>query len=141
MNLYVLVWQATLTKKSSKNKIKKTIYHTDLVPITFGVLISKERKSIKASLNGICWRNTYVKILMDSGASALIIHDSYVSKNYFITRQTSANKWFTMAGSFSTSCEAKIALKMPCLIFLRHFMWQPKKVIMMLFFVEIYFGI
>ena len=50
---------------------------------------------------------------MGSGASALIIHESYVNKNNFITRKISANKWSTMAGSFSTSREAKITLKMP----------------------------
>ena len=63
--------------------------------------------------NGARLRNTYVKILMDSNASASIIHESYVSKNNFITRKTSANKWSTMAGSFSTSCEAEITFKMP----------------------------
>ena len=42
-----------------------------------------------------------------------IIHESYVSKNNFITRKSSANKWPTTAGSFSTSHEAKIMLKMP----------------------------
>ena len=54
----------------------------------------------------------YVKILMDSGASASIIPKSYISKNNLITRKFSANKWSTMAGSFSTSCEAKITLNM-----------------------------
>ena len=48
----------------------------------------------------------------DSGASASIIHESYISENNFITRKTSAHKWSTMVGSFSTSREAKITLKM-----------------------------
>ena len=51
-----------------------------------------------------------IKILMDSGASASIIHESYVSK---ITRKTSMNKWFTIAGSFSTSSKTGITLKIP----------------------------
>ena len=75
------------------------------VIISFGALISKERNSKKMSpkQNGVRWRNTYVKILMNSGASASIIHESYVNINYFIARNTSANKWSTMAGSVSTS--------------------------------------
>ena len=101
--------------KLSKNKIKETIHQTGLVPITFGVLISKERnsKQVRPIQNGVCWKNTYVKILMDSGASASIIHESFESKNNFITRKPSMNKWSTMDGSFSTSREAEIALKMP----------------------------
>ena len=99
-------------KKLSKNKTKKKINQTDLVPITFGVLISKERNSKKVSpkQNDIHQRNTYVEILMDNCTSASIIHES--QKN-FITRKTSANKWSTMAGSFSTSHKAEITLKMP----------------------------
>ena len=48
---------------------------------------------------------------MDSDASASIIHESYVIKN--ILRKTSANQWSTMAGSFSTSHEIKIKVKLP----------------------------
>ena len=42
-------------KKLSKNKIKETINQSDLVPITFGVLMSKERNFKKVSLkqNGV----------------------------------------------------------------------------------------
>ena len=47
---------------------------------------------------------------MDSGASALIIHDSFVCLNEFYTRKTSANKWFTMTRSFLTSCEAEVEI-------------------------------
>ena len=43
---------------------------------------------------------------MDSGASASIIHESYISK------KISANNWFTMAGSFSTSNEAEITFQL-----------------------------
>ena len=78
-------------------------------------LISKERNSEKVSpkQNSVRWRNTYVKILMDSGASASIMHESYVSKYNLITRKTSANKWSKMVGSFSTTHKAEITLKMP----------------------------
>ena len=79
------------------------------------MLISKERntKKVTPKQNGVSWRNTYVKISMDSGVSASIIHKSYVSKSAFITRRTYANKWSIMAGSISTSHEAEITLKMP----------------------------
>ena len=70
--------------------------------------------------NGVRRRNMYVKILMDSCASASMIRESYVSKNNLITRKTSANQWSTMAGSFSTSDKAEITLKMPELIVKTH---------------------
>ena len=120
-------------KKLSKNKLKKTINQTDLVPITFGVLISKERNSKKVSpkQNGVGRRKTYVKILMDIGSSASIIHESYVSKHNFIPRKTSANKWSTMAASH----EAEITFKMPELNVTAHisapFHVTTKKVITM----------
>ena len=50
---------------------------------------------------------------MDSGANALIIHKSYVSKNNFFIWKNYAKEWFTMAVSFSTSREAKITFKTP----------------------------
>ena len=55
----------------------------------------------------------YVKILMDSGASASIIHEDFVRINKFNTKKTSANRWATMAGSFLTSCEAEVGIKLP----------------------------
>ena len=102
-------------KKLSKNKRKKIINQIDLVPIKFGVLISKERNSEKArpKKNDIRQKNMYVRILVDSSTSALIMHESYVNKNNFITMKTSTNKLSTMAGSFSTTREAGITLKMP----------------------------
>ena len=45
---------------------------------------------------------------MDSGASASIIHDT----NKFNKRKTFANKWSTLAGSFSTLCEAEVKFKL-----------------------------
>ena len=112
MNLFRLT--SHNNKKLSKNKIKKKNNQTDLVPITFGVLISKERNSKKVSPKQNCVRsrNMYVKILICCVASASIIHKSYVCKNNFITRKTSANKWSRMAGSFSTSHKSEITFKM-----------------------------
>ena len=62
----------------------------------------------------------YVKILMDSRASASIIHDSFVGTNKFNTTKTSKNKWFTMAGSCLTSCEAEVKIKLPELNLMTH---------------------
>ena len=135
-------------KKLSKNKRKKTINQTDLDPITFCFLTSNERNSEKISPKqpDVRRKNTYVKILMDSGASASIIHESCVSKNNLITRKTSMNQWSTMAGSFScsTSREAKITFKLSEFNVTAHsstpFHVTTKKVITMSFLVEIYFG-
>ena len=47
-------------KKLSKNKIKETVNQTNLFPITFGFLISKERnvKKVSPKENGALWKNT-----------------------------------------------------------------------------------
>ena len=52
-----------------------------------------------------------------SGTSASFIHNSFLCTNKFNTRNTSANKWSTMAWSFLTSCEAEIKIKLPELHF------------------------
>ena len=57
---------------------------------------------------------------MDSGASASIIHDSFVRTNKFNTRKTSANKWSTMAALFLTWYEAEVKVKLPELNFTGH---------------------
>ena len=57
---------------------------------------------------------------MDSGVRALIIHDSFVRTNKFITRKTSANTWSTMAESILTSCKAKVKIKLPELYLTAH---------------------
>ena len=50
---------------------------------------------------------------MDSGASALIIQESYENKNNFITSKNSASEFSTMVGSFSTSHGAEIPFEIP----------------------------
>ena len=70
--------------------------------------------------NDVCSTSRYVKILMDSGASASIIHDSFLRANIFNTRKTSANKWSTMARSFSTLCKVEVKIKLPKLNFTSH---------------------
>ena len=57
---------------------------------------------------------------MDSSASTLIIHDSFVHTNNFNTKKTSTNKWSAMAGSFLTSCKAEIKFKLPEFNFTAH---------------------
>ena len=71
--------------------------------------------------NDIRSNSRYVKLLMDSGASALIIHDSFKRTNKFITNKTSANKWSTVAGSFLTSCKAEVKIKTSRIKFYAHF--------------------
>ena len=67
-------------------------------------MIPKECSSENASLkqNGARPKNTFIKILMDSGASALM------------------RKWSTMASSFSRLHEAEIELKTPELYVTAH---------------------
>ena len=50
---------------------------------------------------------------MDSGTSTSIIHVIFVRTNKFNTRNTSANKLSTMAGSLLTSCEAEVKINLP----------------------------
>ena len=68
---------------------------------------------------------------MDGGASASIIHVSFVRTYKFSSRKTSANKWFAMVGSFSTSCEAEVKIKLPQLNLMAHIFAQDKRVITM----------
>ena len=65
--------------------------HEDLIWIIFGKLISEDKKRRKDSKNMRVLQNDvrsnsrYIKILMDSGTSALIIHVSFVHTNKFNT--------------------------------------------------------
>ena len=70
-------------------------------------------KNMSVLQNDVRSTSRYVKILMDSNASASIINNSFVRANKFNTRKTSANKWSTMAGSFLMSCEAEAKVKLP----------------------------
>ena len=74
--------------------------------------------------NYVRGNSRYVKILMDSGAIASIIHDSFVRTNKFNTRKTSANKWTTMAGSFLTLCKAEVKIEFPKLNVMAHIFAQ-----------------
>ena len=50
---------------------------------------------------------------MDSGASSLSIHNSVVRTNKFNTRKINLNEQSTIPGCVSTSCEAKVQIKLP----------------------------
>ena len=96
-----------------KTKYFESTKLDDLVPITFSAFIPKDKIRKTASENMSILQNDvrstsrYVKILIDSVTSALIIHDSFVQKNNLYNRKTSVNKWSAMAGLFSTSYKAK----------------------------------
>ena len=70
----------------------------DLVPIIYSELFPVDKIPKNDSKNMIILQNDvystprYEKILMDSGESASIIHDSFVCTNKFNTRKNSANK-------------------------------------------------
>ena len=61
-----------------------------LVPITLGELISEDKirnndsENISVSQNDVLSTSRYVKILIDSSASASIIHDSFVRTNKLV---------------------------------------------------------
>ena len=103
--------------------------------MTCGELFPKDKihknnsKSMSVSQNNVHSTSRYVNILMDSSASASIIHDSFVPTNKFNTRKTSTYKLSTMAGSFPLSCEVEV--KIAQLTFLHHFTYLAKTVITM----------
>ena len=108
-----------LIKHKQNNKYFESSIHVDLVSINFNELIPKDKirkkdsKNMSVLQNDVRSTSSYVKILIDSGANLLIIPNSVVYTNKFNTRKTSVNKWSTMAGSFSTSCEAEVKMKFP----------------------------
>ena len=90
----------TNTSKNNPNT------NVDLVPITFGNIISRvnnhdrnsklkkvKKKNDTISINNKKDKHTNqsVKILLDSGASASIISNSYVAKNDYVKNKTSSN--------------------------------------------------
>ena len=112
------------SNKNNKNFVSST--KEDWVPITFNELIPKDQicqnnsKNVSNLQNDVHITSWYINILMDSGASASIICNSFVHTNKFNTRKTSANKWSTMDGSFSMLCEAEVKIKLPELNFTAH---------------------
>ena len=111
-----------------KNNKHKEPLSEDLVPIVFGTLLptGKDTKSKNNKKNNYVLKqnmshtlnpnktgqSTYVKILLDSGASASIINEKYARKENYFLRKTSSNTWTTMAGSFATSYETEVKLQL-----------------------------
>ena len=96
LNLQVL---ALYAKQIQTNIIKIIISsQEDLLLIIFSEFISEEKirennsENMSVSHNEIPCISQKVKILMDRGASALIVHDSFIHTNKNNTRKTSANK-------------------------------------------------
>ena len=119
--------RSRLASHHSNNSTNNPNTNVDLVPITFGNIISRvnnhdknsKLKKVKKKNNTISidnkkdnYKNQSVKILLDSGASASIISDSYVTKNDYVKNKTSSN-WTTMAGTFETNRVATVILKLP----------------------------
>ena len=109
---------------SSSNSTKQE----DLVPIVFGNLLYTEKNSKLSTRrvnnenkrkhsNGYAAVDTYgkqpVKILLDSGASASIVHQSYVRKIDLVRNTSRKASWTTMAGTFRTIAIAHLELELP----------------------------
>ena len=97
-----------------------------MVPIIFCAYIPEDKirendsKNMSLLQNDIKSTARYVNILIDSGASASIVHNPFVHTNKFNTRKTSADKWSTMAELFLTSCETELKIKLTELNFTAH---------------------
>ena len=109
----------TITKNSSEN--------TDLVPITFGLIVNKiseiknnpktifshqKKRTNSTNSKKIKKIKKPVRILLDSGASASIIHKDFVSKENYV-KSKDVQQWTTMAGTFKTTRTAHVTLKLP----------------------------
>ena len=122
---------ADLNKSKSESLKGIPTKTKDLVPIIFGTItenlknsrtVSKNKRTDKTVLKNKEKSKTVstkkvkskktVKILLDSGASASIIHSSYVGKNDF-SNKNKKTTWKTLAGDFTTTRMANINLKLP----------------------------
>ena len=92
--------------KNKNRMIEEKI--NDLVLIIFGTIM-QNKGNPNGKANKI--RNKSVKILLDSGASANIVHNSYVRKENF-TKEKQIVNWSTVAGNFQTTRTAKLDLKL-----------------------------
>ena len=109
----------------SKNKLflnsEQLFNGTDLLPITFGVILppnSRDKNPTKSKINpGTTdnFKNSKVhsiKILLDSGASASILRKDVLFKRHKIFKDKK-NKWSTVAGTSHTTFVTEIILKLP----------------------------
>ena len=111
-------------KNKSISNNKQLFDDTDLLPITFGVILPPNPRG-KNSTNSQINQETMdkkqnskvhtIKILLDSGASVLITPIVYNNVPYKRGRnlQDKKNKWSTMAGTFNTTFVTEVILKFP----------------------------
>ena len=117
-----------VSQPNSHKNYKNFKYSTqeDLVPLIFGELILEDKvrkdnlNNMSVLQNDVHSNSRYVKILIDSGASASIIHNLFVHTIKFKTRKTSTNKWSMLTRSFLRSCKAEVKIKLPELNFTAH---------------------
>ena len=82
----------------SNYKTFESLTQDNLVPITFGKLIPKEKLQEKNTENMNILQNDVhctswcVEILINSGSCALIIYDSFICINKYKTKESPANK-------------------------------------------------
>ena len=119
--------RSRLVSHHKKNNSEKFSENTDLVPITFGLIVNNS-SSNKTSQQTVSLRRNKrtndtndkkmkknkkpVRILLDSGASASIISKDFVVKENYV-KSNASQEWLTMAGTFKTTRVAYVALKLP----------------------------
>ena len=121
INVPHTTYRSSKQKSKGANNLKRKKYSLNMKQMLWDKICKDGSKNMSILQNNIQSISRYVKILMDSGASVSIIHDSFVCTNKFNIRKTSANKWSTMAGSFSTPCKVEVQIKLPQLNFTAHF--------------------
>ena len=119
--------RSRLASHPNKTNTKNSSENTDLVPITFGLIVNKiseiknnlktnfsQRKKRTSSTNSKKFKKIKkpVRILLDSGASASIIHKDFVSKENYV-KCKNVQQWTMMAGTFKTTRTAYVTLKLP----------------------------
>ena len=72
----------------------------------------KNSKNMSPEQNVVYKKIMYIKYFMDSGIRESNFHKFHVNKINILTKKILAKHWSTMAWLFSTTCKAKIKLKM-----------------------------
>ena len=119
--------RSRLASHHNKNNTENFSENDDLVPITFGLIVSKfdsKNSSQKVNISSkndsaisttnkkITSTKKPVRILLDSGASASIIHKDFVTARDY-SKSNNTQLWTTVAGTFKTTRTAHVTLKLP----------------------------
>ena len=118
--------RSRLVSHHNKNNFEKFSENTDLVPITFGLIVNNSRnKTSQKTVSSRRNKNTNstnnkkmkenkkpVRILLDSGASASIISKDFVVQENYV-KSNASQEWLTMAGTFKTTRVAYVTLNFP----------------------------